>query len=201
MKTLSFILIALLGFSCTNHNTPKKLNYYSGRGYLKTLQKRKALIDRMPAKDSSALTVFVKMNNKSELVQVFNGKFPEDSVESTYNVLMDKGKVIMIMWSPYSESGDWDVECLHYFNTDGHTFAFEKQASAFALQDDGVAYETTTDYFDPQFKNIRHIYRLVDKDKKALDKSYAFDRGGFDCKIYPTATECLKAYHIILTDR
>lgn len=142
--------------------------------------------------------VFVKMNNKNELLRIFKGSFPEDSIECTYNVLTEKGKVIMIMASPYSESGDWDMECTHYFKADGHTFAFEKQANAFALPDDGVAYETTIDYFDPQFKCIKHIYKLVDKNGKGLDKSYAFDRGSFNDKIYSTSGECLSAYHIKL---
>lgn len=104
----------------------------------------------------------------------------------------------MIMSSPYSESGDWDVDITHYFDADGRTFAYEKIANAFVLPDDGVAYETTTNYFNPQFKNIKHIYKLIDKNKKALDKIYAFDREGFDNKIYPTSSECLKAYNINL---
>ncbi len=198
MKTLSLILIALLGFSCTNHNTPQKSNYYFGGSYLQLLQKQKALIDQISAKDTGALMIFVKMSNKSELVRILNTKFPEDSVECTYNVLKDKGKVIMIMASPYSDSGDWDMECTYYFNANGHIFAFERQANAFAMPDDGVAYETTTDYFNSQFKNIRHIYKLVDKNGRSLDKSYAFDREGFDGKIYPTTAECLSAYHIKL---
>ena len=104
----------------------------------------------------------------------------------------------MVMCSPFSESGDWDVECVHYFDTNGHTFAFEKTANAFRLPDSGVAYETTTDYFDPDFKLIKHIYKLVDEHKKPLDKQYAFDYQDLDCKEYATVSECLNAYHIIL---
>jgi len=138
------------------------------------------------------------MTNKNELVQIFNGKFPDDSIECTYNVLTEKGKVIMVLSSPYSESGDWDVDITHYFDGDGHTFAYEKLANAFVLPNDEVAYEITTDYFDPQFKNIRHVYRLIDKNRRALDKIYAFDRKGFDNNIYPTSSKCLKAYNIVL---
>ena len=138
------------------------------------------------------------MTDKNDLVRIFNGKFPDDSIEYTYNVLTKKGKVIMILSSPYSESGDWDVDITHYFDADGRTFAYERLANAFVLPDDGVAYETTTNYFNPQFKNIKHIYKLIDKNKKALDKIYAFDRKGFDNNIYPTSSECLKAYNIIL---
>lgn len=197
MKTLSFILLSLLVISCGHHASQKSAKSNSVR-YIKTLQKRKALIDQLPSKDTSALTVFVKMTGKNDLVRIFNGKFPDDSIECTYNVLTEKGKVIKTLSSPYSESGDWDVDITHYFDADGRTFAYERLANAFVLPDDEVAYETTTNYFNPQFKNIKHIYKLIDKNKKALDKIYAFDRKGFDNNIYSTSSECLKAYNIIL---
>jgi len=197
MKTLSFILLSLFVISCGHHSSQKSVKSNSVR-YIKTLQKQKTLIDQLPSKDTSALMVFVKMTNKNELVQIFNGKFPDDSIECTYNVLTEKGKVIMVLSSPYSESGDWDVDITHYFDGDGHTFAYEKLANAFVLPNDEVAYEITTDYFDPQFKNIRHVYRLIDKNRRALDKIYAFDRKGFDNNIYPTSSKCLKAYNIVL---
>jgi hypothetical protein len=198
MKTLLLALISVLCLSCTGHKATQFSKGYSAKNYLKNLQKRKSVIDRMPEKDTGALMVFVKISNKNELVRIFNGRFPEDSIECTYNVLTDKGKVIMIMAYPFSESGDWDVEWAHYFNADGHTFAFERQANAFALPADGIAYETITDYFSPDFNRIKHSYKLVDRNKKPLDKVYAFDRGNFDSKVYPTANECLKAYHIII---
>jgi hypothetical protein len=198
MKTLSFILLSLFVLSCTHYSSQEWAKPNSARSYIKVLQKRKELIDQLPSKDTSTLFVFVKMTDKNKPVRIFNGKFPEDSIEYTYNVLTEKGKVIMIMSSPYSESGDWDVDITHYFDADGRTFAYEKIANAFVLPDDGVAYETTTNYFNPQFKNIKHIYKLIDKNKKALDKIYAFDREGFDNKIYPTSSECLKAYNINL---
>ena len=199
MKNLLLVTVILLAiYSCTSGSSQRSKNLNKSNYSLTELRKKKAQIDRLFAKSADSLIVFIKMTNKNELVRIYNGKFPDDSIEYTYNVLIDKGTVKKIIVSPYSESGDWDVVCSHYFNDDGRTFAFEKHANAFALPDDGVAYETTTDYFDPTYKRIKHYYKLVDKDEKALGKEYAFDYEGIDCKVYPSSNECLKAFHINL---
>lgn len=169
---------------------------------LAILQNRKDSIDKASLRDTDSLLAFVKMRDKERLIKIYNGKFPEDSIECTYNILLSNGRVLLIMSSPYSESGDWDLEYTHYFDADGRTFAYQKRANAFALPNDGVAYETTLDYFGPGLKRIRHSYKLVDQNDKPLGKEYAFDRGpAIDDKLYPTAVKCLKAYHIDLQNK
>lgn len=206
MKTLSFILIALLGFSCTNHQSSDQTKNYSSQSYLNTLQKRKALLDRDTSKQ---IVEFDKMKNKAELVRVLkvNGNYPDEGLDYSYFVLMNRGKVIAVSYDPLgvSENGNWVLKCKHYFDADGHTFAFEKEVATPILPNDDLAVETTTDYFDPQFKSIKHISKLVDTNQKSvdtnrvdtniIDRSYALN---FLNKIYPTSAECLAAYHIKL---
>jgi hypothetical protein len=201
MKILSFLLVGALFFSCAHSQRGDSAKEKGSVAYIRTLKKRKAFIDKILTKDTDKLDVFVKITDKTELIRIIDGKFPEDSIECTYNIFKDKGKVIAVLSSPFSESGDWDWSATHYFDKDGKTFAFEIQANAFVLPNDGVAYETTTDYFNAGFKRIKHIYTLVDENKKALDKQYAFDREGFDNRIYPTVDDCLKAYHIKLPNK
>jgi hypothetical protein len=198
MKNLYLIIItyACVFFGCKPAHPLK--NQVNNTRLIRFLRNRKDAINSISLKDSDSIKVYVKMKGKDQLVKIFNKKFPDDSIEYTYNVLQNKGKVIMVMVSPVSESGDWDVECDYYYDYNGQIFAFEKKANAFALPDDGVAYETTTDYFNNNFINIKHIYKLVDKNNKPLSKEYMFDRAGFDFKIYATVYDCLKAYNIKL---
>lgn len=193
-KLCLIILISIAAFSCG----PKKSNintHFSARA----LKKRKDDIDKISTKGTDSLLVFVKMTGREQLVRIFNGKFPKDSIECTYNVLLKKGRPLMIMLSPYDESGDYDVDYRHYFYDDGHTFAFEKRANAFGdLPNDNVIRETTTNYYNEDFKRLKHSYKLVDYRNKPLGKEYAFDRGEYDNKTYPTAEACLQAYRIKL---
>jgi hypothetical protein len=155
----------------------------------------------MLLRDTDSLLVFVKLAGKEGLTRVERNKFPyNDDIEVTYNVLRINGKILMIVLSPYSESGDWNLEFRHYFDAAGHTFVFEKDANMFGLPNDGVGYETTTDYFASGLKKIGHSYALSDKDGKKLGKEYAFDRDEeFKTKIYPGVETCLRAYNIQLT--
>lgn len=145
------------------------------------------------------MMVFAMVSGNAKPVKVLNEKWPEDT-EYAYNVLLNnKGKVIMIMESPTSESGDWNLECYHYFNSDGSSFCYEVEANSFALPDDGVAYETTTQYFNKEHTATLTKYKLVDKKGKTLDKKlYGFDAKdrGFNLTVYKTVDKCLAGYHI-----
>lgn len=199
MKNLCFFIIVVI-CACNN---PNKIKSPTKRMPITILtdniKRRKTAVDSIWEKGKGgSVLVFAKIKGNRTLVIVRDKKWP-DNIEYSYNVLKNSsGKIVSISSSPVSESGDWDVECLHYFNLEGKIIAYEKRAGAFVLPDDGIAYETITDYFDTKFKLIKTDYELIDKDKKNLDKQYAFDYGGVDTKVYSTVTECLKAYNIKL---
>jgi hypothetical protein len=78
-----------------------------------------------------------------------------DSTDVSYNVYRDgKGQVRLAYQSPYSQSGDWNLNLSHYFDSRESTFLMERQMSFFngCWNDSsgtviGVR-ETSTSYFD-----------------------------------------------------
>ncbi len=79
-----------------------------------------------------------------------------DSTEVSYNVYRDgKGQVRLAYQSPYSHSGDWNLDLSHYFDSRESTFLMERQMSFFngCWNDSSEAMtgvrEITTSYFDP----------------------------------------------------
>lgn len=197
MKCLYTLLLPILLVAC--RPTANKMKSTSVD--VSQLKRHKNQISIYSSQHKNSFLVFAKVANKQELVKVVNEKWPDDT-ECAYNILKnDDGKIIMILSSPVSESGDWYLKCTHYFNNDGNTFIYEIKANAFALPDDEVAYETTTDYFGADFKLLKHNYKLVDKKGKALDKQiYGFEAAsrGFNIKAYSNVHDCLAAYHIQL---
>lgn len=165
---------------------------------LAEMQRRKAEIDDLAGSDAANYTVLAKVKGRTGLVTVIDHQWPPN-MEYNYNILKDStGRVIMIAASPFSESGDWFVAFTHYFTPDGKTFAFERKGNAMKLPQQEVAFETTVDFYDGEFKSVYHSYQLVDKDQKPLDKKYAFDYAYLSIKAYLALQEVLKAYSIKL---
>lgn len=196
MKYFYFLLLSVVIMSC-NHTKQKPAAYVD----LSELKQRRNWIEKYSLGHKNEMAVFAKVAGKTELVKVFDDKWPDDT-EYGYNILKDEfGKIIMIYSSPVSESGDWNVEHTHYFDKNENTFLFERKANAFSdcLTDEGVAYETVKKYFDGKFKLMKKTDSLVDKGGKALVKSKCAVKFAIeDATVYPNAGACLKAYHIIL---
>lgn len=178
-----------------NHDLPIKVK----STYLK-LQSKKVAIDKDIKTDSGSLIVLVKETQKKELTKVENDQWP-DSVECTYNVYKNHaGEIIFIAKIPFSESGDWDIVYKHYFDQEGHTFAFTKEESYF---DDnvkgGIVRKKLVDFYDGAFKTIHHSTRMVDKDYHLLSGNMDnFDVQEFPYHIYKNRADCLKGYGIKL---
>jgi hypothetical protein len=135
---------------------------------------------------------------KKSLIRVYNEKWP-DEIEYTYNIVKDKGgKIIYILQTPFSESGDWDISYKHYFDEDGHVFAFYRVESIF---DDnvkgGVIRNTVLKYYNKDFKIVKQNNRLEDT-KGALVKANKnnFNFRDYNYTIYKNLAECLKGYNV-----
>ena len=117
-------------------------------------------------------------------------------MEYTYNVLKDaSGKINFIAQIPHSESGDWDIEHLTYFDESGKTFAFVDKQSIFTDYKGGIIREISTRYFDQNFHQLKKVDKLVDKDFKpiAVDKT-KFDFRDDQFVIYKNVNQCFNGY-------
>jgi hypothetical protein len=199
MKTLCLLL--LLNFT---HNSIFIRRVSTSDPVISELKKNKEAIDKRLLKDKKHLFVFVKVKGKKELVGIKNEKntkWPaEELTEVSYNVFKDSiGKVVMIAKMPFSESGDWDVSYVYYFDSFGKIFAFERISGFFnSICTDDAAHETLARYFDKNLKQINQTYKLTDSKKKPLNKLKCTFPYNFAYEIYPSVEECLKAYNIKL---
>ncbi|MGZ3822843.1 MAG: hypothetical protein ACXVB6_19770, partial [Mucilaginibacter sp.] len=167
---------------------------------LAELKNKKAAIDQYAYKHRKEMAVWVKLTGKKKLIKV-NGENWPDGTEYIYNVLKDaSGHIMLTEQIPYSESGDWYIECRHYFDDSGKTFAFIKRETVFDESvKGGVAVEELLKYYDVNFTVINQSFRLTDKDDNLLRR----DKNEFNFRtdeyaIYKNSIDCLLAYHIKL---
>lgn len=194
MKTLSLVLILLTGLS---HNRPVP-TIQTTKTSVPDLQKKKDTIDEYLAAHPKQVITLVKVPGKTRLVRIFGKKWP-DEIEDTYNILKDaSGKIMLIDERPESESGDWDIEYRHYFDSEGRTFAFCRQESTF--DDDGndtIIRERLVNLYDFNFKKIDAIKGIFDQDYKPLrSKKKNFNFRDFPYHIYKDVKSCLKGLQI-----
>ncbi len=180
MKKLSYLLIIFGGLFSACNLTDSRTNLSSTSkilpesNLLPNLKLQKTIIDTLFSRSNDKLIVLVLLTDNKEPIKVKNGKFP-DNVQTTFNILKDStGHIVTISEFPFSESGDWDIIYTHYFDKDGKTFAFERNTSFFnslcTYDDDGIAYETLTEFYNKNFQLIDKTYRLVDEKDRSLKK-------------------------------
>jgi len=99
---------------------------------------------------------------------------------------------------PYSESGDWYIECKHYFDANGKAFEFSKRETVFDESvKGGIAMGELFKYYDSNFNMLDQINRLADKNEKPLKrKETEFDFRNYNYSIYKNVNECLQGYNI-----
>jgi hypothetical protein len=201
MKTLSLLSLSFVLLFGQPYHFKKTVT--KDDEILLTLKKRKAAIDKYLKSHKKEIILLAKVPKKNNLIMVKNGKWPEDA-ECSYNVLRDSsGKIIFVMQSPVSESGDWNIEYSHYFDDKGKTFAFIKQESIFNDEvKGGVVREIHLLYYDDNFKTLNQINNLLDKDDKPLLKNKgAFDFPEYKYVIYKNLNDCIIGYNIKLAEK
>jgi hypothetical protein len=139
----------------------------------------------------------VKLSNKADLIPLKDTTLP-DETETSFNILRDSlRRIVAITESPYSQSGDWFLTLVHYFDKNGQTFAFERQTNFFNSGcTEGVAYETKTEYYDNDFKLIRRQYKLVDEKGLALNKDSCTFMYDYSYKVFPSVDKLLQVSKI-----
>lgn len=151
----------------------KDLNNLSNSSSLiskKNLKAAKDIIDKKYDSKNGRLSTLIKtVDNK--LVE-FKGEYPE-SYSAIYNLLKDEsGKLILFEEIPYSESGDSHIGIVHYFDSEGKTFATELLNNYFESQ--GIIYSTKVTYYDDRFNKVAEDISIKDKKKRSLIGKVAF---------------------------
>ena len=191
MRNLKYILILFIFVSCQKKSETKiitsnlqsdlkvdRLNeLLSEPDIIEGLITQKIIIDTLQSQNKLKLEVLVKEPNIEKLTVVFNENWP-DTIEKTYNIWRNgKGNIVLIGEFPTSESGDWDIEYLHYFDKKEEIFAFQRNTNFFnSMCTEGVAYEKIIEYYNSNFNRIERNYSLTGKNKKKLKKG--------DCTMY-----------------
>lgn len=107
--------------------------------------------------------VFVKTLN-GEVVRITNSLLPKN-IQTTYNVLVDDpiDKTLLVGIYPYSESGDWFLEHVYYFDDNDQIFAYNHQLNFFNGICASIIQQKTLYYFDQDSKEIFKEYTLTDE--------------------------------------
>jgi hypothetical protein len=202
MKQPLFLLLLLLGLMCScnsrdHSRTASTLRLVPEPDIAERLQYHKAFIDTLFSHGKNNIEVFVKLTDKTDL-NPFKDTVLPDETETSFNILRDSLKhIVAIIESPYSQSGDWFLTLTHYFDKNGQTFAFERQTNFFNSGcTEGVAYETTTEYYDSDFKLIRKEYKLVDEKGKNLNRDSCSFMHDYDYKVLVGVDKYLRTNRI-----
>ena len=197
MKTLLLVsLFITIGTSPPRVHSPKIIAQNVDTT-LVALQRKKNAIDEYLSKHQKEIILLAKVPGKKKLIHVLNGKWP-DEVEYSYNILKDKsGHIIFIMESPFSESGDWDIEYHHYFDENGKTYAFSREESIFTNIQGGIIRKLLLKFYDNNFNAINTTEKFMDVKFKTIKiKKEQYDFNDFRYNIYKNLSECLTGYHI-----
>jgi hypothetical protein len=147
--TLFFILASLVSHGQEHLREQQEIKRQQIKGQVET--------------NNDKVLVLAKVTGQTDLQRVQDERWPED-VETAFNILKNpKGKIIYIAEFPTSESGDWRLELLHYFDDNGQLIAFEKRLAYFnSLCTEGAVIENVVELYDTNFRVIEVREQLTD---------------------------------------
>jgi len=199
MRQPFYLLIFLVGLicACNSRDRSRTSRLVPEPDIADRLLYQKVFIDTLFIRNRNNIEVLVKLSNKADLIPLKDTTLP-DETETSFNILRDSlRRIVAITESPYSQSGDWFLTLVHYFDKNGQTFAFERQTNFFNSGcTEGVAYETKTEYYDNDFKLIRRQYKLVDEKGLALNKDSCTFMYDYSYKVFPSVDKLLQVSKI-----
>ncbi len=160
---------------------------------LERLHSQQASIDTVCQKHPERTTTLAQLVGSEDIIVIDSSTADQLNIDRTFMLLKDStGKILAAYESPYSESGDWNILYTHYFNSEGKTFAFSREASFFnSICTDGVAVENMTKWYSGTLSMVDSSYTLQDENQKELSKDscqFAYD---YPYSIYPSLKDFL----------
>lgn len=129
---------------------------------LDRLKWQKAMIDSSMSEVKLDLEILVKEPDTEGLTKVVDDEWPEE-FSVTYHLWANaNGQIEMIGEYPFSESGDWGIGYLHYFDKNGKTFSFERNTNFYNSEcADDLVNEDILEFYDNDFNRISRTYDLT----------------------------------------
>jgi hypothetical protein len=198
MEMLLLILLLTFGILPGQHQIPVAHKALTATLNIAQLKAKRAAADKYLKQHNAALILYARVPGKMQAIKVKNEEWPEE-VEASYTILKDaSGKVIMILESPFSQSGDWSITYTHYFDDAGNTYAYKKETNVFDDVKGGVIYGTQINYYSINFKPLAKSTILLDKygtKVKDIGHINVYD-SWYKHSIYKNLKECLAGYLI-----
>lgn len=93
-------------------------------------------------------------------------------IVTEYRILFDsRGSPLMHSETPESESGDWDAELTHFFDSTGRTMLYEVVISSFGTGCAEILREHKRVYYDSTFRVLRDTVTFADGDGRPIATS------------------------------
>src|SRR5690606_579000 len=107
--------------------------------------------------------------------------------------------IVATFESPSSESGDWNIVYTHYFDSEGKTFAFERQTYFYnSMCTEGLAHEIITNFYNNDFSVLDKKYQLTDEYGKNLHKDSCQFPYDYSYEISENSEDYLSANRILI---
>jgi hypothetical protein len=136
------------------------------------LKVEKANLDSLFEARKPQLSVYGQLRDSDSLINVDPSAWNPEIVRTFWPLVDTQGRVRAITESPVSESGDWVITYTHYFDSVGHTFAFERKTSFYnSICTPDLAHEIRTQFFAPDGVQLDSVYHLSDAEGKSLLRS------------------------------
>ncbi len=162
---------------------------------LERLHAQQTSIDTFCHRHPERTITYAQLVGHEEIVVIDCADADQLNIDRTFMLLKDStGRVLAAYESPYSESGDWNILYTHYFDSEGKTFAFSREASFFnSICTDGIAVENMSKWYTNALNMVDSSYTLRDEEGQDLAKDscqFAYD---YAYTIYPELKSFLKA--------
>ena len=136
------------------------------------LKEEKTHLDSLFLIQKSQLPVYGQLRDADSLINVDLSDWNPEIVRTFWPLVDTLGRIRAVTESPVSESGDWVITFTHYFDSVGHTFAFERKTSFYnSICTPDLAHEVRTQFFAPDGVQLDSAYHLSDAEGKSLQRS------------------------------
>ncbi len=137
--------------------------------------------------------IYCRIAGQDSLIRIHDTTNWPDSIQTTYNITFDSaGKIVKFLEMPFSETGDWDCEIVHYFDPNGRLIEFAFFYNTFAAGCTPVLHETRVQYFSDTGAPISDTRTYADSSYTSIDTVGCFIDDQFEYKVYRNVSE-LKA--------
>lgn len=197
LRTTHFIysICLLLLTACSNSGTGERS--IPEPDLAQRLRSQKDEIDRLYRKEGTRLELMAKSTVNGNPVPVGDTFMPSE-FHTMYEILRNgQGHIISIWEFPMISGGEWNTSYIHYFDSNGRTFAFERQCSFLNSRcTPGVAREVKTEYYNSSFQSVDKMYTLTDAQEKPLQRTECVFPFDFIYQASSDTAEYLKANKI-----